>query len=394
MALSVGDFLENKYRILKHLGRGSRGDVYLARHKGLNREVAVKHLRPGSVREQADVEHFLAEARTIAGILDENVVTIYDVITGDDENYYLVLEYANEGTVASLLRREGRLPVIQALELCLDATRSLEVVHAEGILHGDIKPSNILLVRTREGIKAKLADFGLSQMMPEGETDQAAYPGSVLYASPERLQNKSVDHRADLYALGAVLYEMLTGQPLFTDAEKPEDMGQVIQGHLESLPLPPSQLNPAVSPAVDELILKALNKAPDDRYPDAQTMGQALRQAIETHRTWQAQVEMAYNQAVEHEQRREWDKAVVAYEAVLKEQPANIEARERMEQAKETRYWKTRYRGGLQAYDQGAWAEAQQILLEIVNHDEGYAGGDAATKLAEAMRQRELDEWY
>lgn len=391
MALLIGDLVGNKYRILKHLGRGGLGDVYLAEDRILDRRVAIKHLRPGSAREQANLERFLTEARTIARIRHENVVAIFDAIEEDGgRDYYLVMECADEGTVAELLQREGRLPVSRTLELGLAVARALEVVHAEGILHRDVKPSNILLVSGRGGVTAKLADFGLSQVMAGPETDQTAYSGSILYSAPEQLQGEAVDHRADLYALGAVLYEMLTGQPPFLHSGEPEGF----QSQLKEPPTPPSQLNPDVSPAVDEVILRLLSKAPDERYPDARALGQALRQMMETHRAWQERVQAAYAQGVECEEREEWEQAVTCYEAVIAEQPGHAEAQRRLVCARENLDWRARYKKGISAYDRADWVDAEEILSQVVDHDEGYAGGDAADKLSEARRQLELERLY
>lgn len=392
MALSVGDLVGNKYRILKRLGRGGLGDVYLAENQLLGRKVAIKHLRPGSVREQTDIERFLAEARTIARIHHENVLAIHDAIEEGEGNYYLVMEYADEGTVADLLQREGRLPVLQALELGLAVARALDVARADNILHGDIKPSNILLVSSRDGVKAKLADFGLSRVISEAKTD--IYSGSFLYSAPEQLVGETVDHRADLYSLGATLYEMVAGQPPFPYSGKPEDVMQALRRYLEEPPVPPSQLNPDVSPAVDKVVLKALRKAPDERYPDAWAMGQALHQAMETYRAWHERVQTSYAQGVEHEKRGEWWRAIACYKVVVADQPGYAEAQERLAQVQERRDWEARYREGLQACDQGEWAGAEKCLSQVVAHDEGYADGDAADKLSEARRQLELGRVY
>jgi tetratricopeptide (TPR) repeat protein/tRNA A-37 threonylcarbamoyl transferase component Bud32 len=395
MALSVGDLIGNKYKILKHLGRGGLGDVYLAQDRLLARKVAIKHLRPGSAREQANLERFLAEARTIARIRHENVVAIFDAIEEDEgRNYYLVMECADEGTVADLLHREGRLPIPQALELGLAVARALEVVHAKGILHGDIKPSNILLMSDRGDVTAKLADFGLSRVVAGADTDQTAYSGSILYSAPEQLQGEAVGHRADLYALGTVLYEMLVGQPPFPYSGKSEDLVRVIRSQLEEPPTPPSQLVPNVSPAVDELVLKLLSKAPDERYPDARALGQALRQALETHRAWQERVQTSYAQGIEHEERGEWEQAVTCYEEVVAEQPGHAEAQTRLVCARENLDWRARYKKGVLAYDRSDWVETEEILSQVVAHDAGYAGGDAADKLSEARRQLELKRLY
>jgi len=394
MTLSAGDLVGKKYRILKHLGRGGLGDVYLAEDQLLARKVAIKHLRPGSTREQAGVERFLGEARTVARIHHENVVAIYDAIEEEERNYYLVMEYADEGTVADLLQREGQLPVLWAMELSLAVAQALEVVHAEGILHGDIKPSNIMLVSTQDGVKAKLADFGLSQVVGQAKTDQAAFSGSILYSAPEQMCGAAMDRRADVYALGAVLYEMLAGQPPFPYTGKPEDVEHMIRSKLEGLPAPPSQHNSDVSPVVDVLVLKALSKTPDERYPDARSFEQALHQAIEAHQAWQERVQAAYAQGVEHEQRGEWEQAIACYEAVLAEQPRHAEARGRLDHAQEQRDWKALYSEGLQACDRGEWTEAEKILSQVVAYDQDYAGGEAAVNLQEARRQSELASMY
>ncbi len=392
MGLAVGSLLKNRYKVLKHLGRGSWGDVYLAEDRQLGRRVAIKHLRSGRAQDPESVERFLDEARTIAGIRDEHVITIYDVIEEEGGEPYLILEYADGGSVADRLQREKSLPVLDALRIGLAAARALEVVHAKGILHRDIKPSNLLLTRRdREEFRAKLTDFGLSRVVTSSE---GGVTGSILYTAPEVLQEKPSDGRADLYALGAVLYEMLTGCPPFLYTGNPEEVGQVLRGHLEEEPPPPSTLNSNVSPAVDRVILKALRKDPDERYPDARTMAQALEEAIAAHRAWQERVERAYAKALEHERREEWEEAAACYEKVLEDQPGHLQAQEGLKRAKEQLDWERLYRRGLQAYDRGAWEKAEAILAQVVAYDESYAGGDAATKLKEARRQLELQRWY
>ncbi|RMF31135.1 MAG: serine/threonine protein kinase, partial [Chloroflexi bacterium] len=311
---------------------------------------------------------------------------------GGKEDTYLILEYADGGSVADRLRREGRLPVLEALKIGLAAARALEAVHARGILHRDIKPSNLLLVkRDREGIRAKLTDFGLSRVVVDREK---GITGSILYTAPEVLREEPPDARSDLYALGAVLYEMLTGRPPFPYRGKPEEIGQVLWGHLKEEPAPPSALNPDVSPAVDRVILKALRKDPDERYLDARAMAQALEEAMKAHRAWQERVERAYAQGLEHERQGEWEEAIACYEQVLRDQPGHSEAQEGLKRAKERLDWERLYRRGVQAYDRGAWEEAEEILAQVVAYDEDYAGGDAATKLEEARRQVELRRWY
>jgi len=285
-ALQSGDLLlgEN-YRILKLLGRGSLGDTYLAENQSLRLKVAIKHLWPGRVPKQAEIERFAAGARTIARIRHENVITIHDFGTGKAGNSYLVMEYADEGSVADLLQREGRCPIPEAMELALGIAQALQAVHAKGILHGNIKPSNILLASGQDGTKAKLSDFGFPPATPEPEADRPAFTGPLSYTPPEQLRGEALDPRADLYALGATLYEMLTGQPPFHMVKLTTD--EVYRAITGQSPVPPSELNPDVSPEIDQLVLKALSKSPADRYPDARAMGQALAQAIEAYKASQ-----------------------------------------------------------------------------------------------------------
>jgi len=390
MTLPEGALLANKYEIMKHLGEGRQGHVYQAKDRLLKRTVAIKHLRLEIKDQPEAAEHFLEEARTIVRVRDENVIAIHG-IEEEAGSYYLVMEYAGEGSVADVLQREGRLPVLRALEVGLAAARALAAVHAEGILHGDIKPGNILLVRGKGGVRAKLADFGLSQMMAGISADETFYFGSGLYASPEQVREEVLDRRSDLYALGAVLYEMLTGQPPFP---YPNDLTALFRCHLEEQPLPPSQLAPDLLPGVDEVILKALNKSPDERFPDAQAMAQALEQAIQAYHDRQERVERAYTQGTNHEKREEWEQAVACYERVLAEQPGHNEARARGERIQERLNLEKLYQQGCQAFEGQTWAEAEQALAQVVAYDPDYAGGEAGQKFKVAQRQRDLEQRY
>jgi len=281
-ALQPDDLLlGKKYRILELLGKGSLGDTYLAEDQSLRLKVAIKHLWPGRVPEQAEIERFAAGARTIARIRQENVIIIH-AFGKEAENYYLVTEYADEGTVADLIQHNGRLPVLQALEFGGAVIKALEATHAEGLVHRDVKPRHILLVSSQGGVKAKLGGFDLVHPMAEEKLleEKTTYSGTIAYSPPEQLLDEALDPRADLYALGATLYEMLTGQPPFPQSGS-DDLEQTIRAILTESTVPPSELNPDVSPEIDALVLKALSKSPTDRYPDARAMGQALAQATE-----------------------------------------------------------------------------------------------------------------
>jgi serine/threonine protein kinase len=265
-----------KYRILEPLGRGGMAQVYRAYHPQLNRYVAVKVLRSDLVEEAEFLGRFRREAQSVASLRHPNIVQVYDFDVEFDY-YYMVMELLEGDTLKVRLneyRAHGeRMPLGEILRVTLDILEGLAYAHSEGIVHRDIKPANILL--TRRG-QAVVTDFGIAQIVGGTQyTVSGALMGTLAYMAPEQGLQGRTSVQSDIYSLGIVLYEMLTGRPPF-DADTPL---AILMKHVnDPLPLPRS-LDASVPEAVELIILKALAKNPDDRYQSAAEMIQALREA-------------------------------------------------------------------------------------------------------------------
>jgi len=268
------------YRILSLVGSGGMGEVYQARDERLDRVVAVKLLPPTIAADSVRLARFEREARTTASLTHPHICTLHD--TGrDGVCSYFVIEYVEGETLQNRLMR-GALPVDEALRYAVQVVEALDYAHRRRVLHRDIKPANIMLTP----IGVKLLDFGLAaiDMTPVLEThhaqsdtlsltDDGHFLGTLKYAAPEQLEGRPVDTRADLFAFGAVLYEMLTGRRAFAG----DNAAQVIAAILSSDPPSVSALQPAVTPALDRLVSRLLAKDPDDRWQTARDVLAELR---------------------------------------------------------------------------------------------------------------------
>ncbi len=255
------------YRLLELLGEGAMGAVYKARQLSLDRDVAIKVLSPDLARDEAFVRRFLAEAKAVARVNHTNLISGIDV--GDADGLkYLVMEYADGNTVASLLRRGGALDEERALVIALQVARALEHAHRAGLVHRDVKPDNVIV--TRDGV-AKLCDLGLARL--EGASESVTRMGTPAYISPEQARGDAhVDARSDLYSLGATLFHMLVGRPPYEGVSGP----QVLAKHLTE-PVPSLLASGAdVSPRTEELVRRLLAKVPTERFATAGELVQAL----------------------------------------------------------------------------------------------------------------------
>lgn len=257
---SSAPVLLNRYRLLRRIGQGGCGVVHEGSDLVLNRTVAVKILS-GSIEDSVGrLEDFLREARTAAILNHSNIVTIYD--TGQSgPHYFIVMEYVNGITIKKLLEDRPDLPLSEVLALTKQACRGLEYAHRKGIVHRDIKPGNILV--DEEG-NVKITDFGLARFISD-TSDENLMKGTPLYMSPEQIQRLRLDHRTDIYSLGCMLYRMVCRRPPFTE-------GNITQHHVNSPPPPPATFNPAIPGALNRLILKCLEKEPQQRYPDVASL--------------------------------------------------------------------------------------------------------------------------
>jgi formylglycine-generating enzyme required for sulfatase activity len=282
MALNPGHTLSNgHYRILRLLGRGGFGFVYLAQDTLLDEEVAIKELIPALVGDEVMLRRFLAEARATMRLTHKRIVRTYNIFS-EDGNYYIVMEYMPGGSLEERLREHGPLPVDEAVRVAAEVCEGLACAHEEGVVHCDLKPHNILF---DAGGGAKVADFGIAHVSGEMLTRSWMTPagfvaGTLPYMSPEQTDGVRDDPRVDVYAVGAVLYRMLTGQTYldFDPRETPLSQAVNVQRILDEQPSPPSAHTQGIPAWLDAVVLQALAKRPGARYADAETMGAALRQ--------------------------------------------------------------------------------------------------------------------
>jgi serine/threonine protein kinase len=267
-----------KYQLREQLGHGGMASVYRAYHPQLDRFVAVKVLRGELVDDPEFLARFQREAKIVAALRHANIVQVYDADMQDDI-YYMVMELLEGDTLKARLTdyraREEQMPLGEVVRVMLDVLDGLAYAHGEGMIHRDLKPANIML--TKRG-QAVITDFGIAQMVGATRyTMSGALMGTLNYMAPEQgMQNQS-DARSDLYSLGIVLYEMLTGKPPF-DADTPL---AILMKHVnEPLPVPPTT-GSVIPEAFERILLKGLSKNPDDRYQTAEEMAQAIRAAAE-----------------------------------------------------------------------------------------------------------------
>ena len=251
-----------KYVVETHLGAGGNGAVYAAHDSVLGRRVALKLLHPQLVFDPQIAGRFRQEAQAMAQLNHPNVVTVHDFV-GDAGTWAIVMELVEGGeTLASLLKREGRLTPIRAVHLMKQVAAGLGHAHGRGVVHRDVKPANVMIVRHGPSEIAKISDFGIARLVHgEKRTQGQLTLGTLWYLAPEQAQSSSVDARADVYALGATLYEALTARVVFPY----DNVARVLAAALSETPAPPSTLVPGIPPALDELVLRFISKRPEAR---------------------------------------------------------------------------------------------------------------------------------
>jgi serine/threonine protein kinase len=264
-----------RYETLEVLGQGAMGIVYKARDRALDRVVAIKTIHPDQAAPGSDfssiTERLYQEATAAARLTHPGIVTVYDV-TLTAGIPYVVMEYFKGRTLSDLLSA-GALTPPKAGQVILQVCGALEYAHAQGVIHRDVKSSNIMV---DEGWHVKLADFGVARVVDKQSTRTGVMIGTPAYMSPEQVHGAAADARSDLFSLGVVLYEALTGQKPFPS----ENVAQVLDEVLHLDPIPARERNFAVSPALDAVVRRAMSKEPQDRYPDAAAFADALTQAL------------------------------------------------------------------------------------------------------------------
>ncbi|HEU4529250.1 MAG TPA: Stk1 family PASTA domain-containing Ser/Thr kinase [Actinomycetota bacterium] len=264
--MSEQPVLAGRYRVERELGRGGMAKVYLGADTVLGRQVAIKLLAPQFAEDESFVQRFRREAQAAARLSNPNVVSVFD--TGTDGGvHFIVMEYVEGRTLEDYLAGGGRIMPDRALEIAEDVCGALSAAHAQGVIHRDIKPGNIMLTPSGQ---VKVADFGIARMTTTAETvaQTAAVLGTASYLSPEQAQGEPVDGRSDIYSLGCVLYEMVTGRPPFLG----DSPVAVASKHVLEQPTLPSKLNRDVSPDLDAVILRAMAKNAANRYQTAEEL--------------------------------------------------------------------------------------------------------------------------
>src|SRR5438477_10809554 len=258
----AGRVFSNRYEIQRELAQGGMAEVYLAHDQLLNRPVAMKALFPEYAREPSFVERFRREAQAAANLNHPNIVAIYDW-GQEDGTYFIVMEYVEGRVLRDLIRSEAPLDPNQAAEITAEIASALAFAHRNGVVHRDVKPGNVLL--TQSGT-VKVTDFGIARAgTSDGLTQTGSVMGTATYFSPEQAQGLPVDGRSDVYALGVVLYEMVTGVAPFT-AESP---ASVAYKHVREEPESPAARAPDLPPDLEHIILTAMAKDADSRYQTA-----------------------------------------------------------------------------------------------------------------------------
>lgn len=275
MILEKGYIVSERYKILETIGKGGMAIVYKANDLKLGRDVTFKVLKSDFIEDEAFISRFSTEARAAAQLAHTNIVNVYDV-GNDGDIYYIVMEYIDGYTLKELIYKNAPLDNRLACDIAMQIAAGLENAHAHGVIHRDIKPENILLTKIGGKLTAKVTDFGIAKANSL-ENTQGDYMGSVHYFSPEQAKGENVDQRSDIYSLGIVLYEMVTGTIPF-EGESALDLAMK---HIKS-PIPdPRMVNPKVAPEIIEIIKKACAKEPKNRYQSARAMGQALKNVYE-----------------------------------------------------------------------------------------------------------------
>lgn len=262
-----------RYAVIERVGTGGMAEVYRARDDLLGREVAIKVLHDRYSRDRAFVERFRREAQAAANLSHPNIVALYDY-GADEDTYYIVMEFIEGRSLSEIITAEGALLPERAADIASDVAKALDRAHANGLVHRDVKPGNIMITSSGQ---TKVTDFGIARALSgDGEqtmTQTGMVIGTAAYLSPEQAQGNTIDGRSDVYSLGIVLYEMLTGKPPFSG----DTPLAIAYKHVRENPEPPSTMNADVPSGLDAITMKALAKNPDNRYSSATEMQEDLQ---------------------------------------------------------------------------------------------------------------------
>src|ERR1700742_53390 len=267
--------VDGRYRVMSRLGSGGMADVFLAEDQQLGRKVALKLLHHRFAQDPDFVERFRREAQAAAGLQHPNVVSVYDRGTFDD-TYYIAMRYLPGRSLKQIIRQEAPMDPLRAIDITIQILKAARFAHRRGVIHRDLKPHNVIV---DDSGHAKVTDFGIARAGASDMTETGSIMGTAQYLSPEQAQGRAVNAASDLYSIGVVLYEMLTGRVPFDAASAVS----IALKHVSEAPTPPSQINPEIPPELEQTVLWVLNKNASDRPADADqliTVLEHCREAI------------------------------------------------------------------------------------------------------------------
>src|SRR5664279_3952113 len=272
----IGTVLHDRWRILSALGRGGMGEVWLAEHLTSGRKEALKILMPQAALDPQFVSRFRREARAVNRLRHPNIIALYDFGQLPDQRFYLAMEYAEGASVFELLRRDRQLELPLALHLLGQLSYAVHHAHSRGVVHRDLKPANMIVAG--EDATLKVLDFGMAKIVANDSAESAALStgnliwGTAKYMSPERVTGTGDDPRIDLYAIGCIAFELVTGQPPFVGTSN-----EVLHSHMTQPPPIPSMRRATIPSELDQVILRCLEKKPEHRFASAADLFAALR---------------------------------------------------------------------------------------------------------------------
>ncbi len=271
--LDTGTLIDGRYKVISRLGAGGMADVFCAEDQQLGRKVALKLLHRRFAEDPGFVERFRREAQAAAGLQHPNVVSVYDRGSYDG-TYYIAMEYLPGRSLKQLIRQEAPLDPVRAIDIAVQILKAARFAHRRGVIHRDLKPHNVIV---DDSDHAKVTDFGIARAGASDMTETGSIMGTAQYLSPEQAQGHAVSAASDLYSVGVVLYEMLTGRVPFDG----EAAVTIALKHVSETPVPPRALNPNIPPELEQVVLWALNKNPADRPADAEQFITVLEQVKE-----------------------------------------------------------------------------------------------------------------
>ncbi len=270
--LNIGDMLDERYEITGKIGQGGMSYIYRALDTKLGREVAVKVLKEDLSADEEFIERFKNEARSAAKLTHPNIVAVYDIVDHDD-THYIAMELVEGISLKNYIAKKGVLSNKETISIAMQAASGISEAHKNGIIHRDIKPQNIMI--SKDG-KIKVADFGIALAATEDAEGNHLVIGSAHYIAPEQARTGQTDARSDIYSLGISMYEMITGMLPFNG----EDTVSIVVSHIQNVLIPPSVYNHDIYPALNDIIIKAAKKDPEERYQTADELIEDLKRAV------------------------------------------------------------------------------------------------------------------